>query len=393
MPDEVSNIIKNIKKDTGSANKTGGASSKRYRLRSQKQNPISTAFLAFEMVVNDRTKHLDEEHISKEAHFLDPSFMPIYKEKILPRIQECDALRMKALKRFKFRAKVAWCLTPLLIISIVALIVYVPNRGHGHIQGAVAALSAEFLILGYWLSRPLKNYYTHIKNLVFPHVFQHINESFKYTAKKDDCIKHLHKFGLTPKHTTCETEDYISGVHSNVKFHLMEATLKKVKHRWRRSYIETVFKGFLIRLEMNKNFKGHTAVFNQGSNDPTPRFFGLWKKRLGTVPQQEVELEDPEFNKRFKVYADDQVEARYLLTPSFMERLKTLGHNLKAQHLECSFIDNEVLIKVSTNHNYFEPENIYNPPLFIEAINTIFSEIHVIYDIIEHLKLHEKTRL
>ena len=393
MADDVTNIIKNIKIDKSFANKTMLATSKKYRLRAKKQATLSTAFLAFEIVVNDRTKQLDEAYLNKEAHFTDPDFAPIYKEKILPHIKECDSLRMKALKTFKFRAKIAWCLTPIFIASIFIILAYLPAGNRGNTHMAFAILSAEFILLGYWLSRPLKHYYTHIKNLVFPDVFKHINESFKYTAKKDDCIKHIYKFGLTPKHTTCETEDYISGIHKGVRFHLLEAILRQVKQRGRSTHIETVFQGFFIRLEMNKNFKGRTVVFNQALGVNRSWFLGFGQKRLGSTPNQQVVLEDPEFNSKYQVFSDNQVEARYLLTPAFMERLKTLRQNLGANYLECSFIENEVLIKVSTNHNYFEPENIYNPPLFIDAINTIFTEIYVIYDIIEHLKLHEETRL
>ena len=393
MSDDVTNIIKSIKKDKTFANKTLVAASKKYRVTSKKQAPLSAGFLAFEIVVNDRTQLLDDEYLNEKAHFADPDFTPIYKEKIFPHIKECDALRMSTLKSFKFRAIIAWCLTPLIVASLFIILAYLPTGNRHNIHLAFACVTGEFILLGYWLSRPLKSYYTHIKSLVFPHVFQHINESFKYTAKKDDCIKHLHKFGLTPVHTTCETEDYISGIHNGVKFHMLEASLKQVKQSGRTARIETVFQGFLIRLQMNKNFKGRTVVFNQVLGVNKAWFLGSGQKRLGSTPDQLVELEDPQFNKKYQVYSDNQVEARYLLTTTFMERLKTLRQNLRANYLECSFIDNEVLIKVSTNHNYFEPENIYNPPLFIDAINTIFNEIHVIYDIIEHLKLHEQTRL
>jgi hypothetical protein len=42
-------------------------------------------------------------------------------------------------------------------------------------------------------------------------------------------------------------------------------------------------------------------------------------RRYGTL----VKLEDPEFERLFKVYADDQVEARYVLSTSLMHRLVT----------------------------------------------------------------------
>ena len=38
--------------------------------------------------------------------------------------------------------------------------------------------------------------------------------------------------------------------------------------------------------------------------------------------EKKIRLEDPEFQKQFEVYCDDQITARYVLTPAFMQRLK-----------------------------------------------------------------------
>jgi hypothetical protein len=38
-----------------------------------------------------------------------------------------------------------------------------------------------------------------------------------------------------------------------------------------------------------------------------------------------VRLENPEFERRFEVYSDDQIEARALLTPAFMDRFTALA--------------------------------------------------------------------
>ena len=42
-------------------------------------------------------------------------------------------------------------------------------------------------------------------------------------------------------------------------------------------------------------------------------------------------MEDPEFQKQFEVYCDDQITARYVLTPAFMQRLKKLNERHKGQ--------------------------------------------------------------
>ena len=69
---------------------------------------------------------------------------------------------------------------------------------------------------------------------------------------------------------------------------------------------------------MNKRFKGKTVVRKDSG------IIGNWfKKKFSSL--KNVKLEDPNFEKMFEVYSDDQVESRYLLTVTFMERLKELA--------------------------------------------------------------------
>ena len=66
----------------------------------------------------------------------------------------------------------------------------------------------------------------------------------------------------------------------------------------------------MVSYFINKNFKGETII------KPIKE-----ASKSAFAQKQEVYLEDPLFNKNFKIFADDQVEARYLLTTAFMERL------------------------------------------------------------------------
>ncbi len=67
-----------------------------------------------------------------------------------------------------------------------------------------------------------------------------------------------------------------------------------------------------------------------------------------------MKLEDPRFEQEFVVYADDQVEARYVLTPSLMERL--VEFKQKAGRPSASrFLGPNVNIAIETERNMFEP--------------------------------------
>jgi len=68
-------------------------------------------------------------------------------------------------------------------------------------------------------------------------------------------------------------------------------------------YYETVFCGVIFSADFNKNITGLTTVSS------------------GLFAGSNVKLENPVFNKFFSVSSSDQIEARYILTPSLMERL------------------------------------------------------------------------
>jgi hypothetical protein len=58
-------------------------------------------------------------------------------------------------------------------------------------------------------------------------------------------------------------------------------------------------------------------------NNPQLNFFNkLFSSFANNL--EKVKLESIDFENRFIVYSNDQVEARYILTPSFMERLVKL---------------------------------------------------------------------
>ena len=147
---------------------------------------------------------------------------------------------------------------------------------------------------------------------------------------------------------------------------------------------------------MNKNFSGKTVVKKDRGK------MGNWFARKFNKPLfskkpidlKNVKLEDPVFEKKFEVYSTDQVEARYLLTTSFMERLLELsGLFSKNGVIQCSFYLNKLLLMIPSDKNRFEVGSIYQPATFIDDIDQILKEMTIIFQIIDILKLERKTGL
>lgn len=97
----------------------------------------------------------------------------------------------------------------------------------------------------------------------------------------------------------------------------------------------TIFSGVLFTATFNKVFQGTTQVLPKSALG-----------RLGLGELKIVKLEDPTFHRIFDVSATDQIEARYLLSTSLMQRLLSLAARLgKAPMI--SFIDGQIYIALS----------------------------------------------
>ena len=106
-----------------------------------------------------------------------------------------------------------------------------------------------------------------------------------------------------------------------------------------------------------------------------------------------VTLEDPIFEKKFDVYSTDQIEARYLLTTSFMERLLELSSSYGDSDLQCSFYNDRLLLMIASRKNHFETGSIFQPADFTDDINIILRDMSTIFKIIDDLKLYQRSGL
>lgn len=106
---------------------------------------------------------------------------------------------------------------------------------------------------------------------------------------------------------------------------------------------------------------------------------------------ENLKLEDISFDKRFKVYSEDQIEGRYLVTPAFMDRLYNLQTAFGVDNIKCSFYDDKIMFAISTNKDLFELGNLYQP--FGKSVEEFYDEIASIYEMIDYFKLNERTGL
>jgi len=279
------------------------------------------------------------------------------------------------------------------------------------------------------------------------------NKNFK-TKVKEDCITEMlsvfgdiqwhgkylpvpldiDSSGLFIDYSKCMFDDVFTGCHKGINYTVAEAHLTKIVRTRKGSHEQTVFKGIILDFPFNKEIKAHTiiapkydtsaaGVVNVGLNltiifiilallitfafiAPGALFenmdavissvfivISLILAIIGTKKFKKVKLEDIIFDKDYTVASEDQVEARYLVTPTFMERFKNLKKAYNSKYIKCALFDNQIMFAISTNKDLFEIGSMFHPLTDSKQVDGFFDEIIAILDIVEEFKLDEKTGL
>lgn len=130
--------------------------------------------------------------------------------------------------------------------------------------------------------------------------------------------------------------------------------------------------------DFNKSFKANVQVCQKG--------FGNSKvNNYKTMKYKKVSMEDQIFNKNFRIYAQDEHDAFYILTPSLMEKIKNLESSISGKLLFC-FIDNKLHVGIQNNKDSFE-HSIFTKIDEEKVKNEISKDIKMITAFVDELNL------
>lgn len=135
-----------------------------------------------------------------------------------------------------------------------------------------------------------------------------------------------------------------------------------------------VFRGCIVRMPCFKNFNTKTVIKSI-----------LKGKELFSGNLNEVKLEDPNFSKIYRVFSGDQIEARYLVTTSFMERLLELRQNMKCE-VSVLFENGEIFLLIHNDKDLFELPDKKNLASFKNYQGPVIDFLNILYTV-EALKL------
>ncbi len=315
---------------------------------------------------------------------LKAGFERYYTEHLLPIAQVTEKIRQQYLHYFVLGCLFAFITVPGIILWIFN---YQEQLRTQPVQDDWKVPAAYFLIMLIIAAAasPLYLYRKKSKNQLMPEFIKYFDGfSYQFEGTVNSFV--VEKSRLINNYNSCTGDDYFSGTYKNVEMIVSEEKFEKVTTTYnngkRQDHRSTVFDGILVLLSLNKDFSGQTVVFqDKGMLNKVVSF----TRNLSGL--ENVRLEDSIFEKEFEAYGSNQVEARYLLTTAFMERMLKLREAYKANRIEFSFFDNRLFITLATKKNMFEATSLFKSCLDRTLIDETFNQFLSIMAIIDILKL------
>ncbi len=188
-------------------------------------------------------------------------------------------------------------------------------------------------------------------------------------------------------------EDNIEGMIDKTSFKLCElhTEYEYIDPDDNTTKTKTLFKGMFIMADFHKNFNGRTMLRNEVAEKFLGERLGKFFNSMGKIsnPGKLVKLEDVTFEKEFAVYSTDEIEARYILSPSMMERMVNLKKMNEGKPVEISFKDNILYIAMTTDRNLFEL-SLKEPINDFKVTKRIYEELMFSIGFIEELNLNTR---
>jgi hypothetical protein len=242
-----------------------------------------------------------------------------------------------------------------------------------------------FGIITYLMTR---NYVNEFKNKIIRKIVNFIDPDLNYSPR--GCISKTIFMAskiFKTKPNRYKGDDLVHGKVGQTKIRFSELHAEYESGSGKNRSRRTVFKGLFFIADFNKHFRGETIVLP----DTAENLFGSFGKLLQSwniARADLIKLEDPEFEKLFVVYGNNQIEARYILSTSLMARISDFKKKT-GRKIYLSFIYSNVYVAVEYTKNLFEPR-IFRTLLDFEPIAEYFDDLSLAVGIVDDLNLNTR---
>jgi hypothetical protein len=309
-------------------------------------------------------------------------FEAFLREQIAPRLRGIEGER-RAYRERREAARLSWLWKAALALAGIAVATWAHS-----FQLAVLAAAAPFGI-DWWLMRRVPDTATPLlRAQVLKPVVEFWDASFHYDPAL--CIASgefdASRLFAGVSYNRYGGEDLVRGRHGATDFRFCELRVKDVQKRKNRTETREVFHGLFFVADFNKAFHGQTLVLP----DVAERAFGTLGRALQRVSLgagELVQLENPDFERAFVVRATDPTEARYLLSPSLMERILRF-HEHSGARLRLGFLSGRIYAAIPFDGDLFAVDA--SRPFDLGRVREWVTELRFATSLIDELDLNTR---
>ncbi len=305
-----------------------------------------------------------------------------YKNELYPTLEKFEKQRKKLRTRLIFFF--------IIIVWNAATIYFFFFFGNENSFDILPFFIAGIFAIGSFLYKYLRrDYRAEFKEEVIKPLINELDSNLNYSANLHISKDIFNRSLLFSTPDIYSGNDFILGLVDSTKIQFSDIHAQKEYEdsKGNKKY-STIFQGLFIVADFNKNFYGKTVILPDVAQSTFGNMLGSWLQSKNTNRDELVKMDNLEFEKEFVVYSDDQIEARYILSPTLMERI--LDYKKKSKEkLYLSFVDNHLHLAIDYRKDLFEPTmftSLLDDKLTHEYINTL----HLAVSIVEELKLNQK---
>ena len=320
------------------------------------------------------------------------SLEAFYQSDLLPELEKLEAQRLTVKKKF---------VQAILIVAGLNLaFLFIAGRFGVNVMFMFMFLvvSAIFTFFS-WHIKYYRGYQAGFKGSIIPRIVAFVDQHLRYdkagmVPREEFMASHL----FNDKPGDYHGDDLVSGTLGETAIRFSEIHAKRVDivrkssssssstNRTKKKYTP-IFNGLFFVADFNKSFKGTTVVLP----DTAQKLFGDIGQALQGLNVQNgqlIKLEDPEFEKLFVVYGEDQVESRYILSTSLMRRMVAFQKRARKK-MRLSFSASKLHVAIPFEKELFEPK-IMESLLDISHIQEYYDDLKLVVDIVEDLNLNSR---
>lgn len=294
-------------------------------------------------------------------------------QKLAPTLQVLENKRKELLR--KGRSEGLIYAAVFLVVGVIALLIL---KLEG-IFGPIVIVVISVIIFITCINNKSKIFSSFYKEEVVDEIIHAFCPNATYSPNNGVGEDLFRNSGLFTSPDRYHAEDLIEGCLDQTSFICSEVHAEERRARSTKNgvqyYWEDIFKGFLFIADFHKEFQGETTILRNS----------FFKVKMGA---SRVKMENPDFEKVFDVFSTNQIEARYLITPSMMERMLELDSNFK-KGVTISFRNSTILVAIPDSKNRFEAD-VWSSLNDMSILKSDFSVLQSLLDIVEELNLNTR---